>query len=136
MGNVCGRAHVPDEAGVASSEVKQRAGSGHAVTAVAAPAVDCIQQALANARQELKKSTSHRFSSSYKLGKIIGHGAFAKVQVRRVHVGGGGVWEPSSPPRLAVSCCVKPRTALYARLVRATSQMLQLQPAGPRALRH
>ncbi len=37
--------------------------------------------ALAAAEQELKKGHQHKFSERYTLGKLIGHGAFAKVSI-------------------------------------------------------
>jgi hypothetical protein len=38
-------------------------------------------RACAAAEQELKKGTNRKFSDAYTVGKIIGHGAFAKVSV-------------------------------------------------------
>lgn len=38
-----------------------------------------IDAALAASREELGKSASHNFNDSYKVSKLIGHGAFAKV---------------------------------------------------------
>lgn len=35
--------------------------------------------AIAAAEQELKKGHQHKFSDQYSVGKLIGHGAFAKV---------------------------------------------------------
>ena len=51
-----------------------------APTKAAAPA-NPIDVALAEARKELEKAHTHNFEEKYSAGKLIGHGAFAKVSI-------------------------------------------------------
>ncbi len=66
MGNVLGC--ISDAEGKAAK-------CGKAVTPVS---LDEIETALLNARQEISTKS---FLDKYKIGKIVGHGAFAKVMV-------------------------------------------------------
>mgnify|MGYP001807275305 CR=1 FL=1 len=44
--------------------------------------MDIIEQALAEAQRELDKNKGHDFNDKYKVSKLVGHGAFAKVRLR------------------------------------------------------
>ncbi len=41
--------------------------------------MDIIEQALAEAQRELDKNKGQDFNDKYKVSKLVGHGAFAKV---------------------------------------------------------
>ncbi len=43
--------------------------------------MDIIEGALADAQKELDRNRGHDFNDRYKVSKLIGHGAFAKVMV-------------------------------------------------------
>jgi serine/threonine protein kinase len=68
MGNVC--CLVSDSSGEAGAQNGKPRSKGSE-----------ISQALAAAEQELKQGGARKFGDVYSVGKIIGHGAFAKVSV-------------------------------------------------------
>jgi hypothetical protein len=81
MGNVCGsaravdaRVHVQQNS---FAEVSKQPDSPKG----AAVYQDEIEQALTEARAELDCSRSRAFADEYDMGKMIGHGAFARVQI-------------------------------------------------------
>lgn len=41
--------------------------------------MDIIEQSLEDAKKELDKNRGHEFNDKYKVSKLVGHGAFAKV---------------------------------------------------------
>ncbi|KAG2436595.1 hypothetical protein HYH02_011532 [Chlamydomonas schloesseri] len=82
MGNLCS----------CVGEAQSNAGAGTAQNGQAAPAkqaqpkkepgpMDIIEQALAEAQRELDKNKGHDFNDKYKVSKLVGHGAFAKVMI-------------------------------------------------------
>lgn len=76
MGNVCGcagSARLQDR-GVVSPR------RSCSCKAVAPEYHDEVEKALAEARQELDAARQRVFEDTYQIGRIIGHGAFAKVQ--------------------------------------------------------
>eukprot|EP00775_Hariotina_reticulata_P011602 gene11602-11746_t len=81
MGNVCGSARAVD----ARVHVQQNSfaePSKHLEAPIAAAVYqDDIEQALTEARAELDCSRTRAFMADYDMGKIIGHGAFARVQI-------------------------------------------------------
>jgi serine/threonine protein kinase len=76
MGNVCGCAGSAklQANGVASPR------RSCSCKAVAPEYHDEVEKALAEARQELDAARQRVFEGAYQIGRIIGHGAFAKVQ--------------------------------------------------------
>jgi hypothetical protein len=76
MGNVCGcasSAKLQDSGVVAPRR-------SCSCKAVAPEYQDEVEKALAEARQELDAARQRVFEDTYQVGRIIGHGAFAKVQ--------------------------------------------------------
>lgn len=78
MGNVCacGKS-CPESAG----QHQQRRSGSCSAKSVAPLYRDEIEKALAEARIELDSCLEKNFANDYVTGKIIGHGAFAKVQL-------------------------------------------------------
>jgi serine/threonine protein kinase len=76
MGNVCGCAGSAklQDSGVVSPR------RSCSCKAVAPEYHDEVEKALAEARQELDAARQRVFEDAYQIGRIIGHGAFAKVQ--------------------------------------------------------
>lgn len=78
MGNICS-CLAPQETAPVKDEVKSEK------RAVPPPKekepVSEVQAALAAAREELARSCNNNFNDTYKVSKLIGHGAFAKVMV-------------------------------------------------------
>lgn len=69
----------------ACQEVKKERSTGSSsITLIAASTTDCrddIEIALSAARTELDASAQRSFCAAYTVGRIIGHGAYCKVQV-------------------------------------------------------
>lgn len=85
MGNLC--SCVGDSPSSArKGDGSASGGGGGLVAKAAAPAKvpgpsDVIDHALADAKKELDKNKGHDFHDTYKVSKLVGHGAFAKVMI-------------------------------------------------------
>lgn len=84
MGNVCASGHDSVDAPGQQYQAKpygQHRSSMRSVQAVAPSYQDDIEQALAEARAEVDSCMQRRLANDFDLGKIVGHGAFAKVHI-------------------------------------------------------
>jgi serine/threonine protein kinase len=91
MGNtLCGHASVHTtsalEAKLSACQLlnKERSTGSSTISLIAASTTDCrdeIELALSAARTELDASTARSFCAEYTVGRIIGHGAYCKVQI-------------------------------------------------------
>lgn len=81
MGNVCGSARAVEARVHVQQNSFTEASKQLEAPIAAAVYQDEIEQALTKARAELDCSRTHAFVDDYDMGKIIGHGAFARVQI-------------------------------------------------------
>ena len=99
MGNLCSCLSSSDQAQPAKTEQNSQRGTEPAAgtsSSAATPkagaqpktpspkvnsAADIIEQHLASANQELARGLNVDFLNTYKVSKLIGHGAFAKVMI-------------------------------------------------------
>lgn len=85
MGNICSCANgddVQQAAGSGNAAAAQRVGSAKAIAQPkVSTAQDVIDQSLADARHDLEKNKGVDVHDFYKVSKLVGHGAFAKVMI-------------------------------------------------------
>ncbi|PNH04139.1 Calcium-dependent protein kinase 32 [Tetrabaena socialis] len=81
MGNLCSGQPPNNANGQPAGQPAGPVGSKPAAARKEPGPMDVIEQALTDAQRELDKNRGRDFNDTYKVSKLVGHGAFAKVMI-------------------------------------------------------